>query len=94
MDKVVHVKAVVKGKPARGYHVTKISVDPPYITLQGARSQLLGLKEVLTEEVDISGIKETVGIEAPLGISDIRLKRAVKRTVQVTVEVKEGRRKK
>jgi YbbR domain-containing protein len=94
VDKIVHVKAVVKGKPARGYHVTKISVDPPYINLQGARGQLMGLKEVLTEEVDISGLKETVGVEAPLRIADLRLKRAVKRTVQVTVEVKEGRRKK
>jgi YbbR domain-containing protein len=94
VDKIVHVKAVVKGRPARGYRITKISVDPPYINLQGARSQLMGLKEVLTEEVDISGLKETVGVEAPLRIADLRLKRAVKRTVRVTVEVKEGRRKK
>jgi YbbR domain-containing protein len=94
VDKVVHIKPVVKGKPARGYRVTKISVDPPYINLQGARGQLTGLKEVLTEEVDISGLKETVEVEAPLRIADLRLKKAVKRTVKVTVLLKEEQRKK
>ena len=93
VDKVVHVKALVKGRPARGHRITKISVDPPYISLQGARSQLTGLKEVSTEEVDISDLKETVEVEAPLRIADLRLKKAVKRTVKVNVVVKEERRK-
>ncbi len=93
MDKIVHVKPVVKGKPARGYRVTKVSIDPPYINLQGARGQLGGLKEVSTEEVDISGLKETIEIEAPLRIADLRLKKAVKRTAKVTVVVKEERQK-
>jgi len=92
MEKVVHVKAAVKGRPARGYRITKVSVDPPYITLQGARSQLTGLTEVSTEVVDISGLKETVRVEAPLRIADLRLKKDVKRTVKVTVTVKEERR--
>lgn len=94
MDKMVHVEPVVRGTPARGYHVTKISVDPPYINLQGARSQLADLKEVLTEEVDISNIKDTVAVEVPLRIADLRLKKGVKRTVAITVEVtKEGKKK-
>ena len=93
IDKIVHVKAVVKGRPARGYRVIKISVDPPYINLQGARSQLTGLKEVSTEEVDISGLKETVEIETPLRIADLRLKKGVQRTVKVTVIVKEELRR-
>jgi YbbR domain-containing protein len=94
MDKMVHVKPVVKGTPAQGYHVTEISVDPPYIDLQGARSQLAKLKEVLTEEVDISDIKDTVEVEVPLRIADLRLKKGVKRTVTVTVVVKEEQKKK
>lgn len=89
IDKIVHVKAVVKGRPARGYRVLKISIDPPYINLQGARSQLTGLKEVSTEEVDISGLNETVEVEAPLRIADLRLTKGVQRTVKVTVTVKE-----
>lgn len=89
MEKVVQVKAAVKGRPARGYRVSKISVDPPYIALQGARSQLTGLTEVSTEVVDISGLKETVKIAAPLRIGELRLKKDVKRTATVTVTVTE-----
>ena len=92
MESIVQVKAAVKGRPARGYRVSKISVDPPYITLQGARSQLGGLKEVSTEVVDISGLKETVRVVAPLRIADLRLKKDVKRTATVTVTVKEEHR--
>jgi YbbR domain-containing protein len=93
LEKMVYVKPVVQGKPARGYRVSKITVDPPSITLQGARSQLAGLKEVLTEKVDISDIKETVEVEVPLRIADLRLKKAVKRTATITIVVKEEPRK-
>jgi YbbR domain-containing protein len=93
IEKMVHVKPVVQGKPASGYRVSKTTVDPPYINLQGARSQLIGLKEVVTEAVDISDLKETVEVEVPLRIADLRLKKAVKRTAKVTIVVEEERRK-
>jgi hypothetical protein len=92
IDRVVHVKAVVKGVPARGYRVTKIVVDPPYINLQGAKSQLVDLREVLTEEVDISGLRETLAVEVPLRIVDLKLKEGVKSTVKVTIAIKEESR--
>jgi len=87
MDKVVRLKAVVKGEPAPGYRVAKIVVDPSSINLQGARRQLAGLKEVSTEEIDISGLRETVEIEVPLRLADLRLKEGVKSTVKVIVVV-------
>jgi YbbR domain-containing protein len=93
LEKMVHVKPVVQGKPARGYRVSKITVDPPYINMQGARSQLVGLKEVLTEEVDISDLKETMEVEVSLQIADLRLKKPVKRMVAVTIVVEEERKK-
>jgi YbbR domain-containing protein len=93
IEKTIHVKPVVQGKPARGYRVSKITVDPPYINMQGARSQLIGLKEMLTEEVDISDLKETVEVEVPLQIADLRLKKPVKRMVTVTIVVEEERKK-
>jgi YbbR domain-containing protein len=94
IEKMLHVKPVVQGKPARGYRVSKITVDPPFVNLQGAGGQLGGLKEVLTEEVDIADLKETVEVEVPLRIADLRLKKAVKRTVKVTIVVEEERKKK
>jgi YbbR domain-containing protein len=89
MGKVVRVKAVVKGKPALGYRVARIVVDPPSIKLQGARSYVAELKEVLTEEIDISGLRETLKLEVPLRLADLRLKEGMKGTVKVIVIVKE-----
>lgn len=92
-EKMLHLKPVVQGKPASGYRVAKITVDPPYINLQGARDQLTGLKEVATEAVDISDLTESVEVEVPLRIADLRLKKAVKRTVKITIVVEEERKK-
>ena len=93
IEKMVHVKPVVQGKPARGYRVSKITVEPPFITLQGAEGQLTRLKEIMTEEVNVSDLKETVEVEVPLRIADLRLKKAVKRTVKVTIVFEEERKK-
>jgi len=87
-DKIVRVKALVKGRPAKGHRVIKISVDPSYINLQGAHTQLIKLREVSTEEVDISGLKETVKVEVPLRLTDLRLKKGVEKRVKVIVEIK------
>jgi YbbR domain-containing protein len=88
IDKVVWVKAVVEGEPAPGYRVTEIVVDPPFLNLQGARNQLKGLQEVLTEEIDISGVRETVKLEVPLRVADLSLKEGVKNKVAVIVTVR------
>lgn len=93
LEKMVHVKPVVQGKPARGYRVSKITVEPPFINLQGAEGQLTGLKEIMTEEVNVSDLKETVEVAVPLQLADLRLKKAVKRIVTVTIVI-EGERKK
>jgi YbbR domain-containing protein len=87
VDKVAHVKAVVRGRPASGYRLAAVVCAPAYITVQGAPSQVAGIKEVLTEEVDISGMRETVEIEVPLRLADLRLKEGVPGTVKVTVAV-------
>lgn len=89
IDKIVRVKPVVKGRPPKGYQVIKISVDPPYVNLQGARRQLSDLREVLTEEVDISDLKETVKVEAPLKLTDLRLTKGTGKRIKVIVEIEE-----
>jgi YbbR domain-containing protein len=87
VDKVARVKAVVRGQPASGYRLAAVICVPAHITVQGAPSQVAGIKEVLTEEVDISGLRETVEIEVPLRLADLRLKEGVPGTVKVTVAV-------
>ncbi len=87
MGRVVRVKAAVKGEPAPGYRVTRIVVAPSSIKLRGARSHLEGLREVSTEEIDISGLRKTSKAEVALRLADLRLKEEVKGTIQVTVVI-------
>jgi YbbR domain-containing protein len=87
VDKVVRVKALVKGKPPKGSQSVIVSVDPPYINLKGAHTQLVGLKEVSTEEIDISGVKQTVKVEVPLKLTGLTLQKGGNKKVTVTIEV-------
>jgi YbbR domain-containing protein len=89
MDKIVRIKAAVRGRPAEGYRMARTTVDPRYIKLRGARGQLRALNEISTEEIDISGLKETIRLEIPLKLAGLNLKRGVDRRVHVTVEIEE-----
>jgi YbbR domain-containing protein len=88
MDKVVRVRAMVRGRPAPGCRLAAVTVDPASIMLRGQSSQLGGIKEVLTEEIDISGVRETVMFEVPLRLADLRLQEGVRGMVKVTVTVR------
>jgi YbbR domain-containing protein len=88
IDKVVRVRAVVKGEPAPGYRIARIVVEPAAIRLQGARSHVAELKEVPTEEIDISGRRKTLKAEVALRFAELRLKEGVKGTVKVMIVVK------
>ena len=51
----VRVRADLEGRPAPGYRVRGIQVDPPRVRIAGARSEVLRLSEVLTETIDVTG---------------------------------------
>jgi YbbR domain-containing protein len=54
--KAVNVRAEVQGTPAPGFHVAGVAIEPAKIWLEGARSQVMRLNEVVTEVIDISGL--------------------------------------
>jgi YbbR domain-containing protein len=56
----VAIRADLSGGPAAGYQVNSVSVTPERATVTGARSEVLGLKEVLTETVDITGAQGSI----------------------------------
>lgn len=64
--KTVPVRAETEGSPAPGYHLAGVIVAPERIRLEGARSQVLRLKEVVTEKIDITGLAEDAEREARL----------------------------
>jgi YbbR domain-containing protein len=64
--KTVPVRAETEGSPAPGYHLAGVIVVPERIRLEGARSQVLKLKDVATEKIDITGLAADAEREARL----------------------------
>lgn len=54
--KAVAVRAAIQGVPAPGYHVAGVVIEPEKVWLEGARSQVMRLTEVVTEVIDIAGL--------------------------------------
>ncbi len=57
--KAVPIRADLQGEPASGFRVVGLSIEPPEVWLAGARSQVSRLREVVTESINITGIRET-----------------------------------
>ncbi len=55
--KAVGVRVDLEGEPAGGFHLADVKVVPPKVWLAGARSQVMRLDEVVTETINITGIK-------------------------------------
>jgi YbbR domain-containing protein len=54
--KAVGVRAEIGGVPAPGFHVAGVVIEPAKVWLEGARSQVMRLTEVVTEPIDIAGL--------------------------------------
>jgi len=67
--KAVAVRAAGQGVPAPGFHVAGVVIEPAKSWLEGARSQVMRLTEVVTEAIDIAGLaaSETRDVRLVLG---------------------------
>jgi YbbR domain-containing protein len=66
IERTVPIKEVLQGTPAEGYIVEKVNVDPLVVTIKGVRADILKIRQVVTEPIDISGIQESKTVEARL----------------------------
>ena len=66
--KSVKVRPDLEGEPAPGFVLTAVEVDPPRVWLQGARSDVLRLSEVVTETIDVSGLDQPTEREVKLSL--------------------------
>jgi YbbR domain-containing protein len=68
-SKTVRVKADIIGAPATGFELGEVGLDPPRVRITGAQSEVLRLKEVLTETIDITGSSEPIVREVRVSLS-------------------------
>jgi len=66
--KSVRITADLEGDPAVGFMFTEIEIDPPRVWLEGARSKVLRLSEVMTETIDVAGLSEPLEREVRLSL--------------------------
>jgi YbbR domain-containing protein len=86
-EDTVPVVAQLRGTPAVGYAVTRVTVEPAAIPVKGPRSTMARHGTIETVPIDVSGIRasvsQTVGLMLPEFVSPTR-----ERSVHVTVDVK------
>ncbi len=59
VSKKVEVKPQFRGKPAAGYRVAAVHIEPAQVMIEGAESEVAVLDSVATEIVDIADAGET-----------------------------------
>lgn len=96
MDKVimktVDLKPVIIGKPAEGYRLKKVEINPASIKVEGARGEVETVKSLRTEPVDITGVYENLTQVAKIDTSGKNIRVKEKGNIEVKVFIaKEGR---
>ena len=62
----LEVRATVQGKPAKGFHVEGVEVEPASVTVQGPESRVRAKIAATTAPVDISGLAQPTVFEADI----------------------------
>ena len=85
----VQVKEVLQGAAADGFIVEKVELKPNMVTLTGPKGDLSKIQEVLTEPIDISGLKQSKAMEAKLVPIGVELSALSVSSVQVNLQIGE-----
>jgi YbbR domain-containing protein len=89
--KSVRIRPDLEGEPAQGFVLQQVSVEPPRVWLEGARSSVLRLSEVVTETIDVSGLQESQERDARLnlGAGNVWMEEARPVKVRILIEPEE-----
>jgi len=85
----VRVIPVITGKPERGYKLQTTAVVPKDIQVEGIQSEVIKIRNIKTESVDITGVKETFAQELKLNLRGKNI-RTKPDSVTVTVIISGG----
>jgi YbbR domain-containing protein len=85
--KAVGVRAEIEGTPAPGFHVAGVEIVPEKVWLEGARSQVMRLNEVVTESIDIAGLAASATRDARLVLAGGTVWAEDNAPVQVSIRI-------
>lgn len=88
VERLVPVRETLQGLPLEGFSVERTTIEPKTVMVKGVRKDVMDLKFVSTEAIDVAGIQENKTQDARLvpppglGVGSLALE-AVKVTIQV-----------
>ncbi len=87
MQKTLRLKPVLHGNPAVGFHVAKITVSPPRITLEAPTGVIVNFDSIQTMPIDIDGAREDLTVEPKIDYQGKQVKILERNmTVHITLE--------
>ncbi len=86
-SKEVPIKIALHGEPMSGFQVGRISATPDKVVVEGGETELKGVTEVTTEEVDLTGINEGFSVIVPLVYRGTYTYLKDDKTTEIQVEV-------
>ena len=85
--KKVPVAPTVDGRPAAGFLIGKVTVEPSTVEVVGPESAVKQATEALTEQVSVTGARELVRETVKVGMADAALRLKTSRPVVVDVQI-------
>jgi YbbR domain-containing protein len=82
--KSLRLKPVVTGRPAPGYRVKSISMNPLRVTLEGPAGAIGSFSSLKTLPVDLSGMRESTTVEARIDFQGNPVK-VLEQDISVTI---------
>jgi YbbR domain-containing protein len=85
--KNVKIRTEVEGELPEGYTLGSIAIEPQRVWLTGARSKVMRMTEVVTETVDLSGLRESEEREVGLAVGSDHVWVEEDVTVKIKIDV-------
>ncbi len=86
-QKLVPIQVVLVGHPLDGFRLGKVKSVPDEVIIEGAESELKGVSEVTTEDVELDGVNESFSLIVPLVHRGTYTHFKDEKTTEVQVEI-------
>jgi len=88
-SKEVPVRADLSGDLPAGYKLTRVIIEPKEVSITGAKSSVRNVREVVTDRIDLSGLRETTLLESPvtLGYPHVWRKDQSAAPIRIRIEI-------
>ena len=87
VERSIPVREVLKGAPGEGYIIEKIAITPDKVSVTGPKSEIAKMHEIITEPIDISGLKQSKTVDVRLDVKDLGLDEISHEEVKVNLQM-------